>query len=100
MPSPRGKVPTSSCGGRRMRVDRVTASSVRQQTYKLQFERHPVWGAFFRWEGISEIFLDVLFGFGEFLYVFKSELQPADLDVTAILSDLKLGLVECEIADL
>ena len=37
LPSPRGKVPTSSCGGRRMRVDRVTASSVRQQTYKLQF---------------------------------------------------------------
>ena len=37
LPSPRGKVPTSSCGGRRMRVDRVTASSVRQQTYKPQF---------------------------------------------------------------
>ncbi len=40
LPSPRGKVPTSSCGGRRMRVDRVTASSVRQQTYKQQFPTH------------------------------------------------------------
>ena len=40
MPSPRGKVPTSSCGGRRMRVDRVTASSVRQLTDKLQFACH------------------------------------------------------------
>ena len=36
LPFPRGNVPTSSCGGRRMRVDRVTASSVRQLTYKLQ----------------------------------------------------------------
>jgi hypothetical protein len=41
LPSPRGKVPTSSCGGTRMRVDRVTASSVRQLTYKLQSEYRP-----------------------------------------------------------